>query len=82
MRHPIRLVIRKIWVRRYIAEVKVLKPNLFAACFKLWLHKGQQMVGLYQRDEGDIAGSNQYFQKYLDSNPPDSGQIEQVMRGG
>lgn len=44
--------------------------------------KANKWLGYISRDEGDIAGSNQYFQKYLDSNPPDSGQIEQVMRGG
>ena len=44
--------------------------------------KANKWLGYISRDEGDIAGSNQYFQKYLDSNPPDSSQIEQVMRGG
>ena len=44
--------------------------------------KANKWMGYISRDEGDIAGSNQYFQKYLDSNPSDSGTIEQVMRGG
>lgn len=39
-------------------------------------------LGFITKDAGDVAGANKYFTKYLESNPPDASQIEQVMRGG
>lgn len=36
-------------------------------------------LGYVMRDEGDIAGSNQYFNQYLQSNPSDAALIRQEM---
>jgi predicted Zn finger-like uncharacterized protein len=38
-------------------------------------------LGFISRDEGDIAGSNQFFNAYLASGPADAAQIRQVMNG-
>ena len=51
-------------VKRFTERVKVLKPNLF---YSVLLNSGSvkanKWLGYISRDEGDIAGSNQYFSK-------------------
>ena len=36
-------------------------------------------LGYIMREEGDVAGSNQYFNQYLQSNPSDASLIRQEM---
>jgi predicted Zn finger-like uncharacterized protein len=56
-------------------ETLLTALNLGSVVANKWL-------GFITKDDGDIAGANKYFTKYLESNPSDASQIEQVMRGG
>jgi len=39
-------------------------------------------LGYIARDEGDLAGANQFFTTYLSTNPTDAARIRSVMDGG
>ena len=59
-------------------QLGLAKKTLLSAASKGSL-SANKWLGYIMREEGDIAGSNQYFNQYLQSNPPDAGQIRQEM---
>ncbi len=44
--------------------------------------KAWKLLGDISRAEGDAAGANGHYQKYLATNPPDAGAVKALMGGG
>ena len=59
-------------------ELTQAKKSLLSAV-KKGSTSANKWLGYVMRDEGDVAGSNQYFNQYLQSNPRDAALIRQEM---